>query len=43
MDKGKGIASFDKSVSKFKTLVKSGPFFVCVVCNPCHYHECVIF
>ena len=43
MDKGKGIASFDKSGSKFKTLVKSGPVFVCVVCNRCHYHECVIF
>ena len=42
MDKGKGIGSFDKSVSKFKTL-ESGPVFVSVVCNRCHYHECVIF
>ena len=29
--KRKGITSFDKSVSKFKTLIKSGPVFVCVV------------
>ena len=43
MDKRKGITSFDKSVSKFKTLIKSGPVFVCVVCNRCHYQKSVIF
>ena len=43
MDKRKGITSFDKSVSKFKTLIKSGPVFVCVVCNRCHYQKYVIF
>ena len=43
MDKRKGITSFDKSVSKFKTLIKSGPVFVGVVCNRCHYQIYVIF
>ena len=42
MDKRKGITSFDKSVSKFKTLIKSGPVFVCVVCNRCHYQKSVL-
>ena len=37
MDKRKGITSFDKSVSKFKALIKSAPVFVFVVCNRCHY------
>ena len=41
MDKRKGITLFDKSVSKFKTLIKSGPVFmlyvivVVVICNTC--------
>ena len=43
MNKRKGKTSFDKSVSKFKTLIKSGPVFVCVVCNRCHYQKSVIF
>ena len=43
MDKRKGITSFDKSVSKFKTLTKSGPVFVCVSCNRFHYQKYVIF
>ena len=43
MDKRKGITSFDKSVTKFKTLIKSGRVFVCVVCNHCHYQKSVIF
>ena len=43
MDKRKGMTSFDKSVSKFKTLIKSGPVFVCVVCNRYHYQKSVIF
>ena len=43
MEKRKGIASFDKSASKFKTLIKSGTVSVCVVCNRCHYHKSVIF
>ena len=43
MDNWKGITSFDKSVSEFKTLIKSVPVFVCVVCNLFHYHKSVIF
>ena len=42
MDKRKGITSFDKSVSKFKTLINSGPVFVCVVYNICHYQKSVL-
>ena len=37
VNKTKGITSFDKSVSKFKALIKSAPVFVFVVCNRCHY------
>ena len=43
MEKRKGITSFDKSASKFKTLIKSGTVSVCVVCNRFHYHKSVIF
>ena len=43
MDKRNGITSFDKSVSKCKTLIKSGPVFVSVVCNRCLYQKSVIF
>ena len=43
MDKRKGITSFDKTVSKFKTLIKSGPVFVCVLWNRCHYQKSVTF
>ena len=43
VDKRKGITSFDESISKFTTLVKSGPVFVCVLCNRCHYQKSVIF
>ena len=43
MDKRKGIASFDKSVSECKTLIKSVLVFVCVVCNRFHYHKSVTF
>ena len=43
MDKRKGMTSFDKNVSKFKTLIKSGPVFVCVACNRYHYQKSVIF
>ena len=43
MDKRKEIASFNKNVSKFKTLMKSGPVFVCVVRNRCHYQKSFIF
>ena len=43
MDKRKGITSFDKSLSKFKTLIKSGPVFVSVVCNCCHYQKSDFF
>ena len=42
MDKRKEITSIDKSVSKFKTLIKSGPVFVFVVCNRCPYQKHVI-
>ena len=43
MDKRKGITSFEKSVSKFKTLIKSGSAFACVVCNRCHFRKSVTF
>ena len=43
MDKSKGITLLNKSVSKFETLIKSGPVFVCVVYNRCHYQKSVIF
>ena len=43
MVKRKGITSFDKSVIKFKTLIKSGPVLVCVVCNRCHDQKSAIF
>ena len=43
MNTRKGITSFDKSVSKFNTLIKSGLVFVCVVCNCCRYQKSVIF
>ena len=43
MNTRKGITLFDKSVSKFNTLIKSGPVFVCVVCNCCRYQKSVIF
>ena len=29
-------------VSKFKELVKDGPFFVCVVCHRCLYRRSVV-
>ena len=43
MDERNEITLFDKSVSKFKTLIKSGTGFVYVVCNRCHYQKSVIF
>ena len=43
MDKRKGITSFDKSVSKFKIIIKTGPIFFCVGCNRCHYQKSYFF
>ena len=42
MDKRKAVTSFDKSISKFKTLIKSRPAFAYVVCNRCHFQKYVI-
>ena len=46
MDKRKGITLFDKSVSKFKTLIKSGPVFmlyviVVIVRNLLFFKKCI--
>ena len=43
MDKRKGVTWFAKTVSKFKTLIKSGPVFVCIVFNRCHYQKICYF
>ena len=43
MDKRKEITSFNKNVSKFKTLMKRRPVFVCLVRYRCHYQKSVIF
>ena len=43
IDKRKGITLFDKNVGKFETQIKSGPVFVYIVCNRCHYQKPVNF
>ena len=43
MYKRKEVTSFDKSVTKFKTLINSRLVFVCVLCNRCLYQKSVIF
>ena len=29
-------------ISKFRELVKEGPYYICAVCNRCHYHKSVL-
>ena len=38
----KGKKSFNRCVHRFKVLIKNGPFFLCDVCNRCHYQKSLI-